>query len=60
MAVDYSRLGGFDRPNYADVPVIVLSDHSEQNEKATYTKGHNKTSRLGVDLQVKYIIVRMD
>uniref|UniRef100_A0A2S2P1Z1 Putative transcription factor capicua n=2 Tax=Schizaphis graminum TaxID=13262 RepID=A0A2S2P1Z1_SCHGA len=50
IAVDYSRLDGFDRPNYADVPVIV-EDHSEQNGEATYTNGHDETSRLGVDLQ---------
>jgi len=51
MAVDYSRLDGFvDRPNYADVPVIV-EDHSERNEDATYTNGHDEASRLGVDLQ---------
>jgi len=51
MAVDYSRLDGFDhRPNYADVPVIV-EDHSEQNEDVSYTNGHDETSRLDVDLQ---------
>ncbi|XP_050430424.1 putative transcription factor capicua isoform X2 [Adelges cooleyi] len=50
MAVDYSRLDGFDRPNYVDVPVIV-EDHCEQNEETTYTNGHDDTARLAVDLQ---------
>lgn len=51
MAVDYSRLDGFDRTNYADVPVIV-EDRSERNEEVTFTtNGHNETSRLDVDLQ---------
>lgn len=50
MAVDYSRLDEFDRPNYADVPASV-EDHPEQNEEATYANGHDETSRLGVDLQ---------
>lgn len=50
MAVDYSRLDGFDRPNYSDVPVIV-EDRFEQNEEASYTNGHEEASKLGVDLQ---------
>lgn len=50
IAVDYSRLEGFDRPSYVDVPVIV-GDNSEQNEEITYTNGHNDASKLDVDLQ---------
>uniref|UniRef100_A0A2S2R6V4 Putative transcription factor capicua n=1 Tax=Sipha flava TaxID=143950 RepID=A0A2S2R6V4_9HEMI len=50
IAVDYSRLDGFNRPNYADVPVIV-KDHLEQNEETKCTNGHDETSRLDVDLQ---------
>lgn len=51
IAVDYSRLEGFDRPSYADVPVIVR-DRLEQNGEEGYTNGHNdNTSRLDVDLQ---------
>lgn len=50
MAVDYSRLDGFDRPNYSDVPIIV-EDRSEPNEVTIYTNGHDETPRLDVDLQ---------
>lgn len=50
MAVDYSKLNGFERSNYVDVPVIV-EDHPEHNEEVAYTNGHNDTSRLDVDLQ---------
>lgn len=50
IAVDYSRLDGFDRPNYADVPVIV-EDHTEPKVEPICTNGHEETPRLEVDLQ---------
>ncbi|XP_050532472.1 putative transcription factor capicua isoform X5 [Daktulosphaira vitifoliae] len=51
MAVDYSKLDGFDRPNYADVPVIV-EDHSERSEETIYPSNeHSDIQRLDVDLQ---------
>ncbi|VVC31795.1 Hypothetical protein CINCED_3A006117 [Cinara cedri] len=50
IAVDYSRLDGFDRPSYADVPVIV-EDRSKQKQDVAYTNGHDEPSRLDVDLQ---------
>lgn len=50
IAVGDSRLDEFDRPSYADVPVIV-EDHLRRNEEAAYSNGHDEPSKLDVDLQ---------
>lgn len=50
IAVDYSRLDGFNPPTYTDEPVIV-KNHSELKEEPAFTNGHDETSRLDVDLQ---------